>query len=81
MAHRIYLSPPDVGELEEEFVLDALRSGWVAPSGRTWRAFEGEMAERGSGVCRRPPVPGPQVSISRSWRWESAPVTRWSCRR
>ncbi len=31
----IYLSPPDVGELEETFVLDALRSGWVAPLGPT----------------------------------------------
>ncbi len=46
MAHRIYLSPPDVGELEEEFVLDALRSGWVAPLGPHVEAFETEVAER-----------------------------------
>ncbi len=46
MAHRIYLSPPDVGELEEEYVLDALRSGWVAPLGPHVEAFEAEVAER-----------------------------------
>ena len=30
---RIYLSSPDIGELEEGYVLDAIRSGWVAPLG------------------------------------------------
>ncbi|NCD17173.1 MAG: aminotransferase class I/II-fold pyridoxal phosphate-dependent enzyme [Actinobacteria bacterium] len=44
--HRIYLSPPDVGALEEEYVLDALRSGWVAPLGPHVEGFEAEMAER-----------------------------------
>ena len=42
----IYLSPPDIGELEETYVLDALRSGWVAPLGPHVDAFEREMAER-----------------------------------
>lgn len=46
MARRIYLSPPDVGPLEEEYVLDALRSGWVAPLGPHVEAFEAEVAER-----------------------------------
>jgi dTDP-4-amino-4,6-dideoxygalactose transaminase len=45
MSFRIYLSPPDVGALEEEFVLDALRSGWVAPLGPHVDAFEREIAD------------------------------------
>lgn len=43
---RIYLSAPDVGVLEEEFVLRALRSGWVAPTGPEVDAFERELAQR-----------------------------------
>jgi dTDP-4-amino-4,6-dideoxygalactose transaminase len=45
VSYRIYLSPPDVGHLEEEFVLDALRSGWVAPLGPHVDAFEQEVAD------------------------------------
>jgi len=45
MSYRIYLSPPDIGELEQEYVLDALRSGWVAPLGPHVDAFEREIAE------------------------------------
>jgi dTDP-4-amino-4,6-dideoxygalactose transaminase len=43
---RVLMSPPDVGELEEEYVLRALRSGWVAPTGPEVTAFEDEVAER-----------------------------------
>lgn len=43
---RIYLSSPDVGALEEEYVVDAIRSGWVAPLGPHVDAFEAETAER-----------------------------------
>lgn len=43
---RLLLSPPDVGELEEEYVLRALRSGWVAPTGPEVTAFEEEVAAR-----------------------------------
>ena len=43
---RIYLSPPDVGALEEQYVLAALRSGWVAPLGPEVDAFERELAGR-----------------------------------
>ena len=43
---RIYLSKPDVGRLEEEFVGDAIRSGWVAPLGPHVDAFEAEVSER-----------------------------------
>lgn len=43
---RIHLSAPDVGEIEERFVLDALRSGWVAPLGPHVDAFEMEVADR-----------------------------------
>lgn len=41
---RIHLSRADVTEVEEEFVLDALRSGWIAPLGPHVEAFEQEMA-------------------------------------
>jgi len=43
---RIYLSPPDVGVLEEEYVVAALRTGWVAPLGPEVDAFEREVADR-----------------------------------
>jgi dTDP-4-amino-4,6-dideoxygalactose transaminase len=43
---RVFLSRADVGEVEEEFVLRALRSGWVAPLGPDVDAFEAEVAER-----------------------------------
>jgi dTDP-4-amino-4,6-dideoxygalactose transaminase len=46
MMGRIYLSPPDVGPLEESYLLDAVRSGWVAPAGPHLDAFEREVAER-----------------------------------
>lgn len=42
----ILLSPPDVGELEQEYVLRAMQSGWVAPAGPDLAAFEAEVAER-----------------------------------
>ena len=40
------MSPPDVGPLEEEYVIRALRSGWVAPAGPDLNAFEAEVADR-----------------------------------
>ena len=40
------MSPPDTGELEETYVLRALRSGWVAPTGPDVNAFEAEIAAR-----------------------------------
>jgi dTDP-4-amino-4,6-dideoxygalactose transaminase len=46
MTERILLSAPDVGPLEEQYVLEALRSGWVAPAGPAVDAFEAEIAER-----------------------------------
>ena len=44
--NRIYLSSPDITTLEEEYVVDAIRSGWVAPLGPHVDAFEVEVAER-----------------------------------
>ena len=44
MNERIYMSSPDVGELEEQYVLAAMRSGWIAPLGPDVDAFESEMA-------------------------------------
>jgi len=44
VTERILLSPPDTGAAEEEAVLRALRSGWVAPLGPEVDAFEAEIA-------------------------------------
>jgi dTDP-4-amino-4,6-dideoxygalactose transaminase len=43
---RIHLSKADVTEVEEQYILDALRSGWVAPLGPDVDAFEAEIAAR-----------------------------------
>ncbi|MGI8415400.1 MAG: aminotransferase class I/II-fold pyridoxal phosphate-dependent enzyme [Nakamurella sp.] len=43
---RIHLSKAEVGDVEIEFVLDALHSGWIAPLGPHVDAFEVEIAER-----------------------------------
>jgi dTDP-4-amino-4,6-dideoxygalactose transaminase len=43
---RIFLSKADITDVEERFVLDAVRSGWVAPLGPHVDAFEAEIAER-----------------------------------
>jgi len=42
----ILLSPPDVGELEQAYVLRAMQSGWVAPAGPDLNAFETEVADK-----------------------------------
>ncbi len=42
---RIYLSPPDVGELERKLLLEAFDSNWVAPVGPDLDAFEAQLAE------------------------------------
>jgi dTDP-4-amino-4,6-dideoxygalactose transaminase len=41
---RIYLSPPDVGEVERQLLLDAFDSRWIAPLGSHVDAFEQEFA-------------------------------------
>ncbi|MGO4245395.1 DegT/DnrJ/EryC1/StrS family aminotransferase, partial [Janibacter sp. RAF20_2_2] len=46
MPERILMSQAQVSEVEERYVLDAIRSGWVAPLGPHVDAFEGEIAER-----------------------------------
>ena len=46
MSERIYMSSPDVGQLEEEAVVAAIRSGWIAPLGPDVDAFERELADR-----------------------------------
>jgi len=43
---RIYMSSPDVAELEEQYVIAAMRSGWIAPLGPDVDAFEAELAGR-----------------------------------
>lgn len=42
----IYLSAPDVGDLESKYVQEALASGWVAPAGPDLLAFETELRTR-----------------------------------
>jgi dTDP-4-amino-4,6-dideoxygalactose transaminase len=44
--NRVLLSPPDIGALEESYLVRALRSGWVAPVGPDIEAFEREVAAR-----------------------------------
>ncbi|MDR6555730.1 dTDP-4-amino-4,6-dideoxygalactose transaminase [Arthrobacter pascens] len=46
MSDRIYMSSPDVGKLEEEYILNALHSGWIAPLGPDVDKFEQEIASR-----------------------------------
>ncbi|GGM85944.1 DegT/DnrJ/EryC1/StrS family aminotransferase [Dactylosporangium sucinum] len=43
---RIFLSSPDMSGTEERYLVNALRSGWVAPVGPDLDAFEREIAER-----------------------------------
>ena len=43
---RIFMSRAHVTEVEEQLVLEALRSGWVAPLGPMVDRFEAEIAER-----------------------------------
>ncbi|MGY1834618.1 DegT/DnrJ/EryC1/StrS family aminotransferase [Blastococcus sp. SYSU DS0510] len=43
---RILLSSPDVGQREEELVVEAVRSGWIAPLGPMVDAFEAAIAQR-----------------------------------
>ena len=48
---RIYLSPPDVGTAEVEFVLEAFEANWVAPVGPHVDAFERESHVGARGGC------------------------------
>lgn len=43
---RIFLSAPDVSELESKYVHNAVASGWLAPAGPDLEAFESEVARR-----------------------------------
>lgn len=43
MHERIYLSPPHLGEREEQLVLEAFRTNWIAPLGPHVDAFEQEL--------------------------------------
>ena len=42
----ILLSSPDVGDLEQQYVMRAMQSGWIAPLGPDVDAFEREIAQR-----------------------------------
>lgn len=43
---RIYLSPPHMSGLEEEYVREAFRTNWIAPIGPQLEAFEEEFCEK-----------------------------------
>ena len=43
---RLYLSPPELAGTEVKMLLDAVRSGWIAPLGPHVDAFEKEMCAR-----------------------------------
>ncbi len=43
---RIFLSPPDVGMVERDYLMNAFDSGWIAPTGPDLDAFEAEVAAR-----------------------------------
>ncbi len=45
MAPRIFLSSPDVTQAEEDALVRAFRSNWIAPLGPEVDAFEAELAE------------------------------------
>ena len=45
MPERIYLSPPHIGDFEQQFVADAFATNWIAPLGPHVDAFEREVAE------------------------------------
>lgn len=42
---RIFLSPPDVSDVERKLLLDAFDSNWIAPLGPHVDGFEAEMAD------------------------------------
>src|SRR5690606_34267842 len=46
VAERIHLSRAHITDVEEKYVVDALRSGWVAPLGPMVDRFESEVAQR-----------------------------------
>ncbi|WP_439902421.1 DegT/DnrJ/EryC1/StrS family aminotransferase [Microbacterium azadirachtae] len=46
MTERLYMSSPDVTAREEEALVAAMRSGWIAPLGPDVDAFERELADR-----------------------------------
>jgi dTDP-4-amino-4,6-dideoxygalactose transaminase len=44
VSERIYLSSPDITQAEEDGIVNAIRSGWIAPLGPEVDAFEAEIA-------------------------------------
>lgn len=46
VAEPILMSTPDVGQLEQDYVVAAMQSGWIAPLGPDVDAFEQEMSDR-----------------------------------
>jgi len=52
MKKRIFLSPPHIGDLEQQFVRQVFESNYIAPAGPAIRAFERTFCEyTGIGHC------------------------------
>ena len=45
MEIKIPLAKPDLSELEENYVLDAIKSTWISSTGKYVQQFEGEFAQ------------------------------------
>ena len=46
MKNRIFLSPPDVNNLDKKFLIDAFESNWIAPLGPNVDLFEDTISEK-----------------------------------
>ena len=44
MGYKIFLSPPHMGDLERDYLLDAFDSNWIAPVGKNIDLFEEEAS-------------------------------------
>lgn len=66
MTERIYLSSPDVGQVEEDALVRAIRSGWVAPP---WPRVDGSAAnsaayaDRGHSAARSSGTDGMHLAL------------------
>ena len=70
MTGRILLSRPDVGPLEESYLLNALRSGWVAPAGPELE----RVRTRGRRAGRRRPRGGAGLRHRGASTWPCSPL-------
>jgi dTDP-4-amino-4,6-dideoxygalactose transaminase len=71
------MSPPDVGDLEAKYAVEAIHSGWVAPLGPQVDAFEREMCER-VGVGHALALSSGTAALHLALlAWGVGPASRW----